>query len=620
MRRVNTLFVFLIFFTGKVWSIDDFTKVVLSQPDTIFPIGKNLLLFQDNGQRMSFAEILNVRDMFTQSTDNIPNFGAGAAVVWSKFVIKNNTPDEWYLEIETPYLNKIDLYSTDQYGKTEQYNTGLDKSFTARQVKVTTFILPLNLKAGEEKTYYLRIESESTLKLVLHVATLKKFYEVNQRKDIAHGIYFGLVIALSLYNLFVFFSLKDRTYFFYVLYILLTASVIGWLRGFTHEFLLQNHPYLNEGNYFAALTFIFFALFSVTFLRLETYAPKLKRLAWFFYFVATITILLTLFRQRVWGFYGVVFMVNTIIPFVLIIGIKAWRSGFTPAKYYLLGFFVFTVGDVVFVLKDLALIPRTLITEYAFEIGSALEAIILSFALANKLNTFKKEKEESQAKAISQANEFSKQLIQSQEEERQLVAQELQDSVGQSLSALKNQTTLLRKECPAPELIDDVNEVITGAIQEVRDISYGLRPFQLDLLGLTQAVKSLISEVSSSSGVNIVQEIDDIDNLFEKEAEINLYRIIQECTTNIIKHANAINGKIKITVSGNVVSVLIEDDGIGIGREDMGKGLGLIGIKERVSILNGKIDITDNSQRGTSISIKFEVAEKNPKNTMELSL
>jgi signal transduction histidine kinase len=260
------------------------------------------------------------------------------------------------------------------------------------------------------------------------------------------------------------------------------------------------------------------------------------------------------------------------------------------------------------------------VTEYAFEIGSALEAIILSFALANKLNTFKREKEESQAKAISQANEFSKQLIQSQEEERQLIAQELQDSVGQSLSALKNQTTLLRRECPVPELIDDVNEIITGAIQEVRDISYGLRPFQLDLLGLTQAVKSLISEVSSSSGINITQEIDDIDNIFEKDAEINLYRIIQECTTNIIKHANAINGKIKITVSGNVVSVLIEDDGIGIGREDMGKGLGLIGIKERVSILKGKIDITDNSQRGTSISIKFEVAEKNPKNTMELSL
>jgi signal transduction histidine kinase len=131
------------------------------------------------------------------------------------------------------------------------------------------------------------------------------------------------------------------------------------------------------------------------------------------------------------------------------------------------------VGDFIFVLSENAEIQQTLFTDYALQIGSSLEAIILSFALANKLNVYKTEKEETQAKALAQANEFSKELIQTQETERKRIAGELHDSVGQSLSLIKNRVALMRKGMKEQESLDELNEVVTNTIQEIRSITYG---------------------------------------------------------------------------------------------------------------------------------------------------
>jgi signal transduction histidine kinase len=296
------------------------------------------------------------------------------------------------------------------------------------------------------------------------------------------------------------------------------------------------------------------------------------------------------------------FIVSINLPYIAFFGIYALKRGFRPAIYYLLGFTFFTLGDFIFIISENSKIQQTLLGDYALQIGSSIEAIILSFALANKLNIYKKEKEETQAKALAQANEFSKTLIKTQEEERKRIAGELHDSIGQSLSLLKNRITLLKKNIKISASLDELNDTVTSTIQEIRSITYGLRPFQLDLLGLTQSLKSLIEDVAESGEVKFSIKIDNIDGLLAKDAEINVFRILQECLSNISKHSQANEVKVEINNNGRI-EILVEDNGIGLNFPGKRNGFGIIGIKERVHILNGQIDITDNQPKGTKVHI-----------------
>src|SRR6267378_2455306 len=138
---------------------------------------------------------------------------------------------------------------------------------------------------------------------------------------------------------------------------------------------------------------------------------------------------------------------------------------------------------------------------------------------------------------------LSRRLIAAQEEERKRLARELHDGVGQTLLVIKNRAFLASQAPNLPtavaEQLNEISTIAMRAIEEVREISYTLRPFQLDWMGLSKALLALINKVSLAGGFRVVADIDPIDGLFLPEAEINLYRIAQEGLTNIVKHARA---------------------------------------------------------------------------------
>jgi signal transduction histidine kinase len=333
-------------------------------------------------------------------------------------------------------------------------------------------------------------------------------------------------------------------------------------------------------------------------------APQLKKIEvvyFVFNFIGLIINILGFYRIGI--YFVMLWVVIFSLPYVLWFGINAIKKGFRPAGFYILGFSIFALGDFIFMLHENAILPQNFLTHYSLQMGSSFEAMILSFALANKLNSFKLEKEKTQALALARANKFSKELIETQENERKRIAGELHDSVGQSLSLIKNKIILLQKGLNKGNPLAELNEVVSKTIQEVRSISYGLRPFHLDVLGLTQSIKSLVEDVSDSSNIDFSINIENIDNLFSKEAEINIFRIIQECLNNISKHSKATQAAVSITHSGEYVEFLIRDNGTGIVNQNGESGMGLIGIKERVNFLNGKLEIGNNEPKGTSVRI-----------------
>ena len=207
---------------------------------------------------------------------------------------------------------------------------------------------------------------------------------------------------------------------------------------------------------------------------------------------------------------------------------------------------------------------------------------------------------------------FTRQLIEQQEQERRRIAVELHDSIGQSLSIIRNRALLALKTPGNAERLaaqmEEISETTVETIQEVRQISHNLHPHQLESLGLTAALESMIETATEVSGTQFDFEIDDVDGVLTGEAEINLYRIVQECVNNILKHSGATIAKISLKRVGGVVRLSIEDNGKGFQPENYkqtARGLGLTGIAERAKMLNAQHEIRSASNIGTTVSLQI---------------
>jgi signal transduction histidine kinase/ligand-binding sensor domain-containing protein len=225
-----------------------------------------------------------------------------------------------------------------------------------------------------------------------------------------------------------------------------------------------------------------------------------------------------------------------------------------------------------------------------------------------------------QLKRIQAAQKiFSQQLIASQENERRRISGELHDSLGQRLIIIKNHALfLLRPRANAQteeerrQTLEEINAEASFAIDETRTISYNLRPFQLDRLGLSKAIEALVRSASRATGIRFSTDIGDIDQSFPEELRINFYRIVQEGLNNIMKHSGASEGDIRVEKNGHRITLSIRDNGTGFSSEQgsvvIGKGgFGLTGIRERAALLNGTVKIQSQSGVGTHLTIDFDL-------------
>ena len=207
---------------------------------------------------------------------------------------------------------------------------------------------------------------------------------------------------------------------------------------------------------------------------------------------------------------------------------------------------------------------------------------------------------------------FSRQLIASQENERKRIAGELHDSLGQRLVVIKNRALLLlqRRDSLGAWFGEQVNAIsteISDAVREVKEISYDLRPYRLDRLGLTTALQGMIETAANSSGIQFATDIDNVDAVMPGQTEINFYRIVQECVNNILRHSQATQASIRIKRSAERLELTVHDNGRGFTPGETNQGFGLAGIRERTQLLAGKLDLQSAPGHGTTITIVIDL-------------
>jgi PAS domain S-box-containing protein len=207
--------------------------------------------------------------------------------------------------------------------------------------------------------------------------------------------------------------------------------------------------------------------------------------------------------------------------------------------------------------------------------------------------------------------QVARKLIDSQEQERKRIAAELHDGLGQNLLVAKNQILLalrgLDPKSSTAESLRDTNDVITLALQEIREISYKLRPHQLDDLGLSQGLEAMVRRLSHNLELEIQSHVDPVDGIFSPELETYIYRIAQEALNNVIKHAQAQAISLSLKREPGSVELQICDDGKGFDTRSDSEGLGLRIMSERARMLGGELTLHSEPGLGTRLTVHIPI-------------
>ena len=210
---------------------------------------------------------------------------------------------------------------------------------------------------------------------------------------------------------------------------------------------------------------------------------------------------------------------------------------------------------------------------------------------------------------------LSARLLQAREDEQRRIARELHDEVGQALSAVKVELVVAQGRLDrlgGPDLLRDARASADTALRSVRDLSHLLHPSALDDLGLVAALESQIADCRRRQGITIEFTSTGIEGRQGDEVELAIYRIVQEALMNVGRHAHARTVRVRLSAHAGTCRVVIEDDGVGfdvadVERPGRRRGLGLLGIRERVTQLRGVIKIESGPTSGTRIEVELPV-------------
>jgi PAS domain S-box-containing protein len=219
---------------------------------------------------------------------------------------------------------------------------------------------------------------------------------------------------------------------------------------------------------------------------------------------------------------------------------------------------------------------------------------------------------EAQERELRGRDEFARQLLNAQEYERQRLASELHDGLGQNLSIIKNTVDLALKQTDpssSPAHLEAISRFVSEAIAEVRNLARNLQPLQIKQLGLTDSLGALLDNAAQSTAIRIERRLEKIDDVVNGEAATHLYRIVQEALNNLIKHSGAGRANVSLERDVNCVRLIVTDDGTGFEVKNALSrgGLGLTSIGERARMLGGSFKIQSVAGEGTRLTIELPI-------------
>ncbi|NEN92407.1 MAG: hypothetical protein F6K48_27310, partial [Okeania sp. SIO3H1] len=387
--------------------------VILTDEKTEYPLGLHLEIFEDQTRELTIEDVVDRE--FTPSNQKVPNLGVKTSAIWVRFRVKNqaNLTQKWILSLNESRIGTVDFYF--YQGEKKGFKiikTGRFLPFSTREFNHRFFIFSLPFTENNEKTIYLRLTSKAGLVIPLNIYSLETFFQEDQNNILSLGIAYGTFVIMIGYNLFLFISLKDKSYLHFVLFI------IGylWFRlcrdGIGHQFLWNHFPNYYEIQSFALLLMLFsWIKFTQSFLKTKKYLPQIDRFLFILSLVLVMVIIISMPTK--WNNISVIFNGIFISFIILITALIRWRQRYKPSQYFLLAMLSPLLGIIIRSFSALGFIPYGFYVENRSNFTFSLSVLLFSFALADRINLIQDEKEKAQNQALKNA-ELNQKLIQEQ--------------------------------------------------------------------------------------------------------------------------------------------------------------------------------------------------------------
>ncbi|MFA7292319.1 MAG: 7TM diverse intracellular signaling domain-containing protein [Rhodocyclaceae bacterium] len=343
------------------------------------------------------------------------NLGYSASAWWLRVTLQPTlaTSPDWLLEVGFPTLDNVAFFAPDS---STAVLSGDSVHFEQRPFRHRHFVFPIKLAPGQTQTLHLRVSSAGSLTVPLTLWQPQALHASDQDAYGAHALYYGMLLALGLYNLLLWFSLRDRSYLAYVAFV--AAMAVGQLAqgGFGYQYLWPDwlgwEAMAFSSGY--AATGFFGALFTRIFLDTAKHHPHLDRVIVILaagFALAALAPLLLPYRQSAiaTSLLGVSFAAVAVFS-----ALVALRRGDAGARFFLAAWSLLLGGVAIMGLRNMALLPTNFFTANGIQIGSALEMLLLSFALADRIHLLRKEKEAAQLRALQAERERIDVLVSSE--------------------------------------------------------------------------------------------------------------------------------------------------------------------------------------------------------------
>jgi PAS domain S-box-containing protein len=400
-----------------------------------YELSKVFLFLEDKEHKLTLADVLapDAQAKFRPVPQQGPgaNFGLTSSAIWLKVTLKtlSSAPEDWMFEVAYPPLDKLELYSPGGSGFQKQ--TGGDTyPFATRAIPHRNHVLPVRLKPGQDNALYLRIESEGPVSAPATLWQPAALWQHDLATYSTLSLYFGLLIGLFLYNFLLFISVRDVPYLIYVAFAGSMGIGQAALTGFGAQYLWTDWTWWNSVSPPVGLSAaaIFGLLFARSFLASSQRMPRIDRLLLVQIAGWALAVLAALMLPYTVSSYMVTALAVITVATMVVVGIVSVRREYAGARYFASAWALLLVGVGTLTLHNVGVLPSNPLTSNSLLIGSALEMVLLSFALGDRINVARRFKEQAQARiaaehAMVQALSQSQGHLRTVLEQREIILQ-----------------------------------------------------------------------------------------------------------------------------------------------------------------------------------------------------
>ena len=625
------------------------------------PLGRVMQVLEDPSGNLTIAEARSaaLASRYTPHDKDTLNAGYSRSAFWLKVDLHYlpKDPDAlrtWLLELAYPPLDHLELYLPEGDGDYRLAGrTGDALPFASREIRQNNYLFTVDFKAGEQKTLYLRLQSEGSIQAPLTLWSSTAYLEDQPLRLYVLGLIYGVLLGMLVYNLFIYLSVRDTSYLYYILYIASFGLYQVSVNGAGVEYLWPDNPWWANAStpFLIGSAALFGCQFARSFLHTAEHSPWVDRTLRLMMLAGGLVMLLALVAS-----YALALRLATLLAlvFTLVIfsaGLISWWRGMRVARYFIFAWSAFLIGGLVNTLMVLGYLPNMFLTMYASQIGSAIEVGLLSLALADRINAMR----DLQARTLQESGQKLAAMNQQLERTNQLkdeflatVTHELRTPMNGVIGSLELIKTLdmtpeleqytQTAEGSAKEMMGMVNGILT--LTELQAGRLSARSDRFSVGELLQGLHDQFGPKARVKGLSFTHEVArTLPDTWLGDAQ-KIRQCLECLLDNAIKFTH--QGGVILRVTGKTagpgrwnLAFNVIDSGIGfvhqeeaelyqhffqvdgsMTREYGGLGIGLAICRRLVELLGGRL--THHSQPGQGSQFQLSIEMESPLETAQV--